>query len=276
MSGIAFMNSTNSNCFLPDPLDNDVTNMINKFTRAIAYDTEDMLLFPTKIVVGIFFNNCNYQAPEQLKNMENDFKIKYVVPFINAAFDVDDKLVVYWDKPLNICSNSSMKLQRRQTTDANFTTIDGMEIGIIEIKPFHTPFEMLEEDRVRLAEISKRCFIKGFSLQRVYLILTLLQIGFHMEYFFHEYNPDDTTATSQGEVDNGVKKYTFRLLKHSILPTFPKTFSRMSLSLESWFHFKKMMDTSIADVADVEKPYVYSDANKRFEPTVTLLKLGDG
>lgn len=43
-----------------------------------------------------FFNNCNYQAPEQLKNMENDFKIKYVVPFINAAFDVDDKLVVYW------------------------------------------------------------------------------------------------------------------------------------------------------------------------------------
>ncbi|KAG2196548.1 hypothetical protein INT47_010387 [Mucor saturninus] len=217
MSGIAFIDSTNSNCFLPGAIENDVTNMINKFTRAIEYDTEDMLLFPTKIVVGIFFNNrkdsivCQfnyryYQAPEHVKNTEDDFKSKYVVPFINAAFNVNDKLVVYWDKPLNIYSNSNMKLQRRQTTDANFTAIDGMEIG------------------------------------------------YDIEYFVHEYNPDESTATSRGEVDN--EPYVIVLL-------------------ESLFHYKKMMDTSIADVADVEKPYVYSDAHKRFEPTVTLLKLGD-
>lgn len=59
------------------------------------------------LMVCSFFNNCKesdvcqynyrcYEAPEQLKNMENDFKIKYVVPFVNAAFDVNDKLVVYW------------------------------------------------------------------------------------------------------------------------------------------------------------------------------------
>lgn len=53
-----------------------------------------------------------------------------------------------------------MKTQRRQTTDAKFTTIDGIEIGVVEIKPFNIPFELLEEDRVRLAEISKKMLHK--------------------------------------------------------------------------------------------------------------------
>lgn len=53
-----------------------------------------------------------------------------------------------------------MKIQRRQTTDAKFATIDGIEIGVVEIKSFKTPFETLEEDRVRLAEISKKMLHK--------------------------------------------------------------------------------------------------------------------
>lgn len=53
-----------------------------------------------------------------------------------------------------------MKIQRRQTTDAKFATIDGIEIGVVEIKPFKTLFETLEEDRVRLAEISKKMLHK--------------------------------------------------------------------------------------------------------------------
>jgi hypothetical protein len=53
-----------------------------------------------------------------------------------------------------------MKIQRRQTTDAKFATIDGIEIGVVEIKPFKTPLEALEEDRVRLAEISKKMLHK--------------------------------------------------------------------------------------------------------------------
>jgi hypothetical protein len=36
-----------------------------------------------------------------------------------------------------------------------------------------------------------------------------------------------------------------------------------------------MMAKSIASASDVEKPYLYSDDYKRFEPTVTLLKLND-
>ncbi|CEG68854.1 hypothetical protein RMATCC62417_05028 [Rhizopus microsporus] len=179
ISGITFVNSTNDSCFLPNALENDVTNMINKFTRAVEYHTKDMLLLPTKVehinIVSLlntsFYNNCKesdvcqynyryYEAPEQLKNMENDFKIKYVAPFVNAAFDVNDKIVVYWDTPLNLYVNSNMKIQRRQTTDAKFTTIDGIEIGVVEIKPFNTPFEIVEEDRVRLAEISKKMLHK--------------------------------------------------------------------------------------------------------------------
>jgi hypothetical protein len=61
---------------------------------------------------------------------------------------------------LNLYINSNTKIQRRQTTDAKFTTIDGIEIGVIEVKPFNTPSEIVEEDRVRLAEISKKMLHK--------------------------------------------------------------------------------------------------------------------
>ncbi|OBZ81352.1 hypothetical protein A0J61_10599 [Choanephora cucurbitarum] len=295
MSGIAFANSISDGCFLPEALDDDVTNMINKFTRAIEYHTKSMLLSPTKIehinIVSLlntsFFNNCKesdvcqynyqyYQAPEQLKNMENDFKIKYVVPFVNAAFDVNDKLVVYWDTPLNLYKNSNMKIQRRQTTDAKFATIDGIEIGVVEIKPFKTPFEMLEEDRVRLAEISKKMLHKRILAAKSEKELNTFAImiaGHDIEYFVHEYNPQESAAS--GDKINNAKKYTFRLLKKSILPTFPTTFSCMSLSLESIIHYKKMMVKSIASASDAEKPYLYSDDYKRFDPTVTLLKLNE-
>lgn len=49
-----------------------------------------------------------------------------------------------------------MKLQKRQTPDAKVTSLIGFEIGVVEIKPFNTPFEKLEEDRIHLAEISKK------------------------------------------------------------------------------------------------------------------------
>jgi hypothetical protein len=36
-----------------------------------------------------------------------------------------------------------------------------------------------------------------------------------------------------------------------------------------------MMAKNIASTSDVEKPYLYSDNYKKFEPTVILLKLND-
>lgn len=36
------------------------------------------------------------------------------------------------------------------------------------------------------------------------------------------------------------------------------------------------MAKSIASTYDAEKPYLYRDNYKQFEPTVTLLKLNDG
>lgn len=65
--------------------------------------------------------------------------------------------------------------------------------------------------------------------------MTLLQIGNNIEYFVHEYNPQESTAASRDGIN---AKYTFRLLKNSILPTFPKTFSHMSILLESLLHYK--------------------------------------
>ncbi|CEG83612.1 hypothetical protein RMATCC62417_17500 [Rhizopus microsporus] len=44
--------------------------------------------------------------------------------------------------------------------DAKFTAIDGMEIGVLEIKPYNTPIGKVKEDRARLAEISKKMLHK--------------------------------------------------------------------------------------------------------------------
>jgi hypothetical protein len=75
--------------------------------------------------------------------------------------------------------------------------------------------------------------------------LTPFQTGFDIEYYVHEYKPQESTATSAAATTpatsgDGVdaKKYTFRFLKKSILPTFPNTFTHMSLSLESLAHYK--------------------------------------
>ncbi|KAI9022895.1 hypothetical protein CLU79DRAFT_149702 [Phycomyces nitens] len=132
ISGITFEDSLNSGSFLPDPLDNDVISMINKFTRAVEYRTKDMLLSPTKIehinIVSLlntsFFNSCkddsiyqysyrHYEAPETITNMENNLKIKYIAPFLNAAFDINDKLIVFWDTSLSLYTNSNMKIQKK-------------------------------------------------------------------------------------------------------------------------------------------------------------------
>ncbi|KAI9362368.1 hypothetical protein BD770DRAFT_467000 [Pilaira anomala] len=217
--------------------------MINKFTRAVEYHTKDMLLIPTKIehinIISLlntsFFNSCKesdvyqynyqyYQAPEELKNMENNFKIKYVVPFVNAAFDVNDKLVAYWDTPLDLYRNSNMKIQRKKTTDAKFATIDSIEIGVVEIKPFKTLLEALEEDRARLAEISKKMLHKRLlTAKKVCLILTLLQTGHDIEYFVHVYNPQKSTVVSSDGIDNGKKVY-FPAFEKINSPHFPKNF----------------------------------------------------
>ncbi|CAO3702666.1 unnamed protein product [Rhizopus stolonifer] len=170
-----------------------------------------------------------------------------------------------------------MKIQRRQTADAKFKAIDGMEIGIVEIKPFNTPSEKVEEDRVRLAEISKKMLHKRIlaaKSEKELVTFAIMIAGIDIEYFVHEYKPQESTAANGDGIDNA-KRYTFRLLKKSVLPTLPNTFSHMSLSLESLAYYKKMIVKSIASTFDVEKPYLYSDNYKQFEPTVTLLKLND-
>lgn len=52
-----------------------------------------------------------------------------------------------------------MDIQVRQTTDIKFTTIDGIEIEAGDVKPFNYPPEKAE-DRIRLAEISKKMLHK--------------------------------------------------------------------------------------------------------------------
>ncbi|RCH99078.1 hypothetical protein CU097_009859 [Rhizopus azygosporus] len=130
------------------------------------------------------------------------------------------------------------------TTDAKFTTIDGIEIGVVEIKPFNTPFEIVEEDRGRLVEISKKMLHKRILAAKSEKELNTFAImiaGNNIEYFVHEYNPQESTAANRDGINAK----------------------------------KKTMAKSIASTSDAEKPYLYRDNYKQFEPTVILLKLND-
>ncbi|KAI9022896.1 hypothetical protein CLU79DRAFT_701956 [Phycomyces nitens] len=99
-----------------------------------------------------------------------------------------------------------------------------MEIGVVEIKPFNTPAEKVEEDRVRLAEISKKMLHKRILAAKSEKELVTFAIMI-------------SVIPSGGGMKHA-NKYTFQLVKKSILPTFPSTFSNISLSLESLTHFK--------------------------------------
>jgi hypothetical protein len=179
-----------------------------------------------------------------------------------------------------------MVIQKRQTPDIRFTTLDGLEIGLGEIKPFNTPMEDIETDRIRLAEISKKMLhrrILQAKPEAEFKIFCVMFHGYDVEYYVHQFLLDS----------NNDKKYLFRSLMKSTIPAFPKTFSSMMLSLESLFHFKvriyiniyisiyssihavkkSLIEDSLSLSERLETPYSSADAINLFMPTVILMSL---
>lgn len=57
--------------------------------------------------------------------------------------------------PFDFYDCSDMSIQHRQTSDAKFVEIGSLEIGALEVKPFHTSAVDIDNDIVRLGEITK-------------------------------------------------------------------------------------------------------------------------
>ncbi|KAI9356465.1 hypothetical protein BD770DRAFT_390283 [Pilaira anomala] len=180
-----------------------------------------------------------------------------------------------------------MSILHRQTPDAKFVEIGGVEIGTVEVKPFNTSTVDIDNDIVRLGEITNRMLhqrvLKAKSI-REYMTFGIMVYGSVVEYYIHMYHPPITSSTAAAQSSSRAAaaaattqsppSYEFKLIKKSTLPTLASTYTYMMLSLEYLVYFKKLMEESLAQDTDIHKPYMHNSPDDCvFKPTVTLLKL---
>lgn len=118
---------------MPDILNDSIHSLVDQFTRAVRYRNNQLLLSPLMPELGniiILLSSCHfsilkeytiqklnfrsYKSVEDQDNRETDFKMKYVMPFVNSVFHVCDKFQIYWDVPFDFYDRSDMSIQHRQ------------------------------------------------------------------------------------------------------------------------------------------------------------------
>ncbi|KAI7906290.1 uncharacterized protein BX663DRAFT_529107 [Cokeromyces recurvatus] len=293
-SGIEFVDTCENRENILDALDDDIRSLADRFFREVQYKNDNFLLNPLKPEfdnITILLLSCHsnilkdyklqqlnfhsYKPVEDQDNRENDYKIKYVVPFVNSVFHVNDRFQIYWDLPFDFYDCSNMSIQHCQTSDAKFVEINGLEIGAVEIKPFHTAAADIDNEIVRLGEITKRMLhrrvMKAKSLRK-FMTFGVMVYGLIVEYYIHQYHPPQPSTASASAGSS--LSYTFKFIQKCMLPTLSSTCTRMMLSLEYLIYYKKLMEDTIAWDSDIDKPYLYSPIDNGFIPTVTLLNLG--
>lgn len=144
----------------------------------------------------------------------------------------------------------------------------------MEIKPFHTAIVDIDNDIVRLGEITKRMLhrrvVKAKS-PREYMTFGVMVYDSIVEYYIHQYHPSQSsTAAISARLSSS---YIFKLIQRCTLPMLSNTYTHMMLSLEYLIYYKKLMEESLARDSDIDKPYLYSTIDCGFIPTVTLLNL---
>lgn len=201
-------------------------------------------------------------------------------------------IYIYKDVPFDFYDSSDMSIQHRQTSDAKFVEIGGLEIGGVEIKPFYTAATDIDNDIVRLGEITKRMLhrrVMKAKSPRELITFGIMVHGSNVEYYIHQYNPtpssssttSSSTSTSSSSIPTAAAAatpapsslYSFKLIQKCTLPALSSTYTHIMLSLEYLIYYKKLMDDSLARDSDINKPYLYSPNNSIFSPTVTLLNL---
>ncbi|KAG0757481.1 hypothetical protein G6F57_010553 [Rhizopus arrhizus] len=290
-SGIDFVDACEDRQYTPGILDDNIHSFVDQFVRAVRYKDGNLLLSPLKpelVNITILLLSCHfnilkeyriqqlnfqsYRPVENQDNRETDYKIKYVVPFINSVFHVNDRFQIYWDVPFDFYDCSNMSIQRRQTSDAKFVEIGGLEIGAVEIKSFHTAAVDIDNDIVRLGEITKRMLhrrVMKAKSPREFMTFGVMVYGSIVEYYIHQYHPSQSSTAAA----RSSSSYTFKLIQRCTLPTLSNTYTHMMLSLEYLIYYKKLMEDSLARDSDIDEPYLYSTIDNGFIPTVTLLNL---
>ncbi|KAI8641040.1 hypothetical protein BD408DRAFT_444619 [Parasitella parasitica] len=191
-------------------------------------------------------------------NRETDYKMKFVMPFVNSVSYVNDRFQIYWDVPFDFYDCSNMNIQHRQTSNAKFAEIGFLEIEAVETKPF---LQQLLATTTILYDLK----IDEAKSPREFMTFGVMVYGSIVEYYIHQYHPPQSSTAQSSS-------YSFKLIQKCTLPTLSSTCTHM-LSLEYLIYYNKLMEDSLARDSDIHKPYLYSLIDNVFTPIVTLLNL---
>jgi hypothetical protein len=176
--------------------------------------------------------------------------------------------------PFDFYDCSNIGIQHRQTSDAKFVEIGGLGFGAVEIEPFRKAAASIDNDIVRLGEITKRMLqrrvIKAKS-PREFMTFGVMVDGSFVEYYIHQYHPPSPSTAAVPSPSS--PSYTFKLVQKCTLPTLSIACTHMMLPLEYLIYYKKLIEDSLTRGSDIDKPYLYSPIDCIFTPTVTLLTL---
>lgn len=145
--------------------------------------------------------------------------------------------------------------------------IGGMEIDAHKIQPFNTAAADIDNYIVRLGEITKRMLyrtvIKAKSTKEsmTFGVMTYSSIA---EHCIHQYHPPKPSLASTSASD------TSKLIQRCTLPTLSSTQTYRMLSLEYIMYCKKLLEDSLAQNSDTDKPYLFSYMDTGTIPTIFL------
>lgn len=182
----------------------------------------------------------------QARNQEMNFIIHHISIIWNSIFNTHEGFSVKWDKRLD-----RNGLERPDIVISH----NGVAVGCGEIKPFHAPKGLIDEDRARLPEFMKRILherIVGAQSEEEFAVFGFLVSGDEVEISFMKY------------VDG---EYLYKVHTGIVLSsTIGKTDSIAQLLAR--LYFVRQWITATAPI--VEGPRLFYDIS-RLKPTLRLL-----
>ncbi|KAI8887133.1 hypothetical protein K501DRAFT_176195, partial [Backusella circina FSU 941] len=138
---------------------------------------------------------------------------------------------------------------------------NGQEVGCGETKPPGTNSQLVEEDRARTAEILKRqLYVRIMKSKdpKEFVTFGVVFNGFNIELYVMAFNFENTPP------------YQFYEIEKLKLPSSPELYTNIEEIIENLASFKTSIVSSLAEEADVTKPYIYHDYTHLFKPTIAF------
>ncbi|EPB83800.1 hypothetical protein HMPREF1544_09433 [Mucor circinelloides 1006PhL] len=155
MSSIKYQKSSSH---IEHDLDNQLIPVLSAWLKACRRETAFSPAVPYNLDVVshlfILHHNVIHQIPRlaDLAYHEEEFKSKHVYPLLCMVFS---KMTLRCDIASNAYKHTNTNVLQRIRPD--FLVLDNeTELIAIEVKPFNTTQSLIEEDEVRVAELSKK------------------------------------------------------------------------------------------------------------------------